>query len=67
VIDTVGAGDCFVGALACALAAGKDLLTAAKIANEMSAIAVTRKGAQQSFPNRNETEALEILHKYGIK
>ena len=56
-IDTVGAGDCFNGAFAVALAEGKDPWAAARFANAASAISVTRKGAQASMPWRAEVEA----------
>jgi ribokinase len=53
-IDTTGAGDCFVGALAAMLAAGEDLGAAADIANRAAAISVTREGAASSMPRRDD-------------
>jgi len=53
-IDTTAAGDVFNGALAVALAEGKDLKTAVEFANHAAAISVTRLGAQASAPFRNE-------------
>lgn len=53
-IDTTGAGDCFVGALAAMLAAGEDLGPAADTANRAAAISVTREGAASSMPRRAE-------------
>lgn len=57
-IDTVAAGDAFVGALAVALAEGKSLREAARWGNAAGAIAVTRQGAQPSLPTRKEVLAL---------
>jgi ribokinase len=57
-VDTVGAGDCFIGALAFALCSGQDLHVALFFANAAAALAVTRPGAQQSMPYRLEVEAL---------
>lgn len=53
-IDTTAAGDVFNGALAVALAEGKDLKEAASFANKAASISVTRLGAQASAPYRNE-------------
>jgi ribokinase len=60
VIDTTGAGDCFSGTLALFLARGADLSVAAQFANYASSISVTRKGAQSSYPTKNEM--LHITH-----
>ena len=57
VADTTGAGDAFVGGLACALAEGRDLFEAAAFANAAAALSVTRPGAAQSMPARAEVEA----------
>ena len=53
-IDTTGAGDVFNGAVAVALAMGKDLREAVGFANKAAAISVTRLGAQASAPYRHE-------------
>lgn len=53
-VDTVGAGDCFNGWLAASLAEGKSLDESAELAVRAAAISVTRKGAQNSMPLRNE-------------
>jgi ribokinase len=58
VVDTVGAGDAFNGALAVALADGRPLAEAAAWANAAGALAVTRPGAQGALPRRNQIEAL---------
>ncbi len=53
-VDTTAAGDVFNGALAVALSEGKELPAAVDFANRAAAISVTRLGAQQSIPYRNE-------------
>ena len=55
-IDTVGAGDCFNGALAVALMEGQDPILAAYFASAAAAISVTRRGAQASMPTRTEVD-----------
>ncbi|CAH1201746.1 Ribokinase [Paenibacillus plantiphilus] len=53
-VDTVGAGDSYAGALAYALAEGRTLLAAAKFASIVSALKVTRHGAQDGIPSMEE-------------
>lgn len=53
-VDTTAAGDVFNGALAVAIAEGKDLKNAAAFANKAAAVSVTRLGAQASAPYRKE-------------
>lgn len=53
-VDTTGAGDCFVGALAAALLRDETLAAAAAFANRAAAISVTRKGAAASYPRSAE-------------
>ena len=53
-IDTTAAGDVFNGALVVALSEGKDLADAVSFACDVSAISVTRRGAQSSVPYRSE-------------
>ncbi|OAH12147.1 ribokinase [Streptomyces jeddahensis] len=57
-VDTTGAGDAFTAALAWRLGLGDDLPTAAAFAVRVGAAAVTREGAQASFPTLEETQAL---------
>ncbi len=57
VIDTTGAGDSFSGALAVALAEGKDLIQAAQFANTAASIQVTRFGTAPAMPYRSEVQA----------
>lgn len=53
-VDTTGAGDCFAGAFAAALAQGRSAEEAATYANAAAALSVTRKGAGPSMPNVSE-------------
>ena len=53
-IDTTAAGDCFVGALAVALAEQRSLPDAAAFASAAAALSVTHSGAQPSMPTRQE-------------
>jgi ribokinase len=53
-IDSTAAGDAFNGALACAVAEGHPIQEAIRLGNAAGAIAVTRKGAQDSLPTREE-------------
>ncbi|MEU1800679.1 ribokinase [Streptomyces sp. NPDC019937] len=57
-VDTTGAGDAFTGALAWRLGIGDDLETAVRYAVRVGAAAVTRAGAQVSFPTADEVAAL---------
>jgi len=56
-IDSTGAGDCFVGAYAAALARGRGDRALA-FANAAAALAVTKRGAAPSMPHLAEVEAL---------
>jgi ribokinase len=55
-VDTTGAGDCFVGALASQLATGKPLRDALAYANTAASICVQRMGAAPSMPTAKEVE-----------
>jgi len=57
VVDTTAAGDAFNGALAVGLAAGGTLEQAIPLANAAAALTCTRRGAQDSLPDRVEVEA----------
>ncbi|MFC8519014.1 ribokinase [Streptomyces sp. NPDC057257] len=57
-VDTTGAGDAFTAALAFRLGAGASLAEAAGYAARVGAAAVTKEGAQVSFPTAEEVEAL---------
>lgn len=54
VIDTTGAGDCFCGVFAAALAAGWPAAAALERANRAAALAVSRPGAAPAMPRVDE-------------
>lgn len=56
VVDTTGAGDTFNGVLAALLAMGEDVEKAAKCANSVASLGVTRRYAVSSIPSNNEIE-----------
>jgi len=56
-LDPSGAGDALIGALAVFWAEGRTLLDAARRANAVAAMTVTRPGTQAAFPTRAEAEA----------
>lgn len=56
-VDTTGAGDCFLGALAAHIANGRSIDEAIRFAMAASAITVTRAGAQQAMPVLDEVNA----------
>lgn len=53
-VDTTGAGDAFVGALAVRLSEGDDLVSAAQFASRVGAYAVQGYGAQSSYPTAQD-------------
>jgi len=57
-IDTTAAGDAFNGVLATALLEGRGLDEAIIRANAAGALCVTKRGAQEALPTRQEIEAL---------
>jgi ribokinase len=57
-VDTTAAGDAFTGALAAAVAAGTSLADAIPLANAAAALTCTRRGAQESLPDRAAVERL---------
>lgn len=56
VVDTTAAGDAFNGALAVGLAAGGTLEEAVPLAGAAAALTCTRRGAQDSLPERADVE-----------
>ncbi len=58
VVDTTGAGDAFVGALATQIARGASLQEAVAYAVRAGAAAVTKEGAQGALPTPEVVEAL---------
>ncbi|GFH38378.1 ribokinase [Streptomyces pacificus] len=57
-VDTTGAGDAFTAALAWRLGQGDALVDAAAYASRVGAVAVTKAGAQEAYPTREEVAAL---------
>jgi ribokinase len=57
-VDTTGAGDCFVGAVAAQLAEGKPVRDALDYANAAASICVQRMGAAPSMPTAAEVAAV---------
>jgi len=55
-VDTTGAGDCFVGALAARLANDTGLADAVRFANAAASVAVQRSGAGPAMPLLGEVE-----------
>ncbi|HYE78367.1 MAG TPA: PfkB family carbohydrate kinase, partial [bacterium] len=56
-VDTVGAGDSFVGALVYQLAQGTNLKQAAQFANAAAGLCCTYRGALPSLPTLEQVEA----------
>ena len=54
VVDAVGAGDAFCGALAAYLSRGVELEQAASMATGVASISVRKRGAQESYPLAND-------------
>lgn len=57
-VDTTGAGDAFTAALAWRLGTGASPAEAAAYATRVGAAAVTKRGAQESFPTAEEVARL---------
>jgi ribokinase len=57
-LDTTGAGDCFVGAIAAQLANGQPIRDAFDYANIAASICVQRMGAAPSMPTADEVGAI---------
>ena len=53
-VDTTGAGDCFNGVFAAGLAEGTDVADAAERATAAAALSVTKVGAREGMPTREE-------------
>ena len=59
-VDTTGAGDCFVGALAAQIAAGAPIRAALEYANIAASLCVQRMGAGPSMPTAAEVAIARI-------
>ncbi len=57
VLDTTGAGDAFVGALAYFVAIDEEIVLAASRASVVAGLSVAKIGTQVSFPSRGEANA----------
>ncbi len=55
-VDTTGAGDTYCGSICVALSEGKSIKEAAEFASAVSALSVTKMGAQTAIPTRAEAE-----------
>ena len=64
-VDTTAAGDSFVGAFALKICEKNDPNEAIKYATAVSAIVVTRQGAQDSIPSLEEIK--EFIGKHSIR
>jgi ribokinase len=62
VIDTVGAGDAFSGALAASLAVGAPIEDALVVASATGGLTCSRRGAVDAMPTREEVVALMKRH-----
>ena len=60
-VDTTGAGDCFSGVFAAGLAEGLEATAAARRAAAAAALSVTKVGAREGMPTRQELDA--FLHR----
>ena len=58
VVDTTGAGDAFNGGLAVALAEGRGVADALRMATATAALKITRLGTAAAMPDRAEIDAL---------
>ncbi len=63
-VDTTGAGDCFVGALAAELASGHSLDDAVGRANVAASICVQKLGAGPSMPSGSDIDAVLGENRY---
>jgi ribokinase len=61
-VDTTAAGDAFIGGLAAGYQFFSDLERLIRFASAVAAIAVTKKGAQASLPDRTEVEEFLTKH-----
>lgn len=62
-VDTTGAGDSYIGALVSMLSEGNNLFDSMIYATEVAAITVMKKGAQSSFPTKEEVEKNRLIYR----
>lgn len=60
VVDTTGAGDCFVGSLCARIARGADLPDAMVWASAAASLSVARPGAAESYATADEVDRLVV-------
>lgn len=66
-VDATGADDAFAGALAVALAEGRELRAAAHFAGVASALAVQAYGSSPAYPERKELDEAVRRHATGAQ
>ena len=64
VVDTIAAGDTYLGYFASKIVEGASLVDSLKYASCASALAVSKRGAQKSIPTKKEVE--EFIKKENI-
>lgn len=66
-VDTTGAGDAFCGAFTAFLSEGRPVEEALQLANYAAALSITRVGAQEALPTRDEVLRFAGEQKFGGK
>ena len=61
VVDTVGAGDAFVGSLCAFLSKGFHIKEACQLAQKVAGISVQKRGTHTSYPHMNEITDAHLL------
>jgi len=61
VVDTTGAGDCFIAGFLYGMLQQEEIAQAIKIANLTSSYSIQKKGAAISFPNKSEIDWGKLL------
>jgi len=61
VVDTTGAGDCFIAGFLYGMLQQEDIAQAIKIANLTASYSIQKKGAAISFPNKSEIDWGKLL------
>lgn len=67
VVDTTGAGDCFVGALAASLATGRTLRQAVAVGVAAGSFAVRSNGTTESYPSATELDPMLFPKSDGVR